>query len=80
MQAVFFRDSTRQRAEELGLCGWVKNLNDGRVEVVFVGEEIKCEEALAYIRVGPPMASVTRVQYVWEDPPEDITQSFEIRV
>ncbi|MEE3329272.1 MAG: acylphosphatase, partial [Myxococcota bacterium] len=34
VQGVWFRESTRQCAEGLGLCGWVKNLPDGRVEAV----------------------------------------------
>jgi acylphosphatase len=38
VQGVFFRASTRDMAESLGLTGWVKNLADGSVEAVFEGE------------------------------------------
>ncbi len=38
VQGVFFRSSTKDKAEELSLSGWVRNLSDGRVEAVFEGE------------------------------------------
>ncbi len=62
VQGVFFRDSTRRRARELGLVGWVRNLPDGRVEVVFEGEEPAVEAAVAFLREGPPHAQVHHVQ------------------
>ena len=46
VQGVFFRDSTREKAEELGLSGWVKNVPDG-VEAVFEGPPEKIREAVA---------------------------------
>ena len=39
VQGVFFRDHTRRWASDLGLTGWVKNLSDGRVEVLAEGRE-----------------------------------------
>ncbi len=38
VQGVFFRASTRQQAQSLGLCGIARNLDDGRVEVIVQGE------------------------------------------
>lgn len=67
VQGVFFRDSTRQRALELGLKGWVKNLDDGRVEAVFQGEKAACEKALQYVAIGPRAAYVTQVDHEWID-------------
>lgn len=78
VQGVFFRDSTRQRALELGLTGWVKNLPDRRVEAVFCGERPACDEALAYVHTGPSAARVTKVEHRWEDTEETFT-SFEVR-
>lgn len=69
VQGVFFRDSTRREAAALGLSGWVRNLPDGRVEVMFVGSRSACERALAFLRVGPPRAEVSGVEWRWEDPP-----------
>ncbi len=62
VQGVFFRDSTRQRARELGLTGWVRNLPDGCVEAVFEGEEPAVEAAVAFVREGPPHAQVRHVE------------------
>jgi acylphosphatase len=79
VQGVFFRDSTRRKALELGLTGWVRNLPDGRVEALFIGPDEECGKALVYVSQGPPQASVTRVQHKWEDEPEEKTSGFEIR-
>lgn len=77
VQGVFFRDSTRRKARDLGLRGWVRNLPDGRVEAVFEGERARCEEALSFVRVGPPAAEVTEVEVMWEE--EEGIEGFEIR-
>jgi acylphosphatase len=62
VQGVWFRASTRRRAEELGVSGWVRNLPDGRVEAEFVGEEQAVREALSFIAVGPEHARVDGVE------------------
>ena len=67
VQGVFFRDHTQRWASSLGLTGWVRNLNDGRVEAVVEGEEDKIEELIAKLKQGPPMASVTNVSCTWEN-------------
>jgi len=41
VQGVFFRSSAKKRADELHLTGWVRNLDDGRVEAVFEGAQEK---------------------------------------
>lgn len=78
VQGVFFRESTRQRARELGLAGWVKNLPDGRVEAVFQGERDACEKALTFARTGPPAARVEDVTCEWIDDPQTYG-GFEVR-
>ncbi|MBD3312710.1 acylphosphatase [archaeon] len=65
VQGVFFRKNTKEQANRLGLKGWVKNLSDGRVEVVAEGEESKLKELLEWIHQGPPSASVTGVESEW---------------
>jgi acylphosphatase len=68
VQGVFFRASTSDVAQGLGLRGWVRNLPQGGVEAVFEGERKKVEEALAWCRTGPPGARVAHCDVIWEEP------------
>lgn len=77
VQGVFFRDSTRERAEALGLSGWVRNLPDGRVEAVFEGDGDRVDEMISWCNEGPPDADVRDVSTEREEP-EDST-GFETR-
>ena len=61
VQGVFFRDSAWERALDLGVRGWVRNLPDGRVEGVFEGPGARVEEMVAWCRHGPPHARVAGV-------------------
>jgi acylphosphatase len=61
VQGVWFRESTRRRASELGLSGWVRNLPDGRVEAEFEGEADAVEAALGFVAEGPTHARVDSV-------------------
>ena len=61
VQGVFFRASTRQQAERLGVKGHAKNLADGRVEVLACGPPAAVRELQEWLRQGPPMAKVTGV-------------------
>ena len=67
VQGVFFRSSTRDKAGELGICGWVRNLADGRVEAVFEGEEEKVEKMVEWCRKGPEYARVSAVDVIPEE-------------
>ncbi len=78
VQGVFFRDSTRQKAEELGLSGWVKNAPDGGVEAVFEGPSENVHEIVAWCEQGPPNASVEDVDADFEPAQNDLT-GFEVR-
>jgi len=62
VQGVFFRAYTRDKARELELTGWVRNLYDGRVEAVFEGEKEKVEEMLRWCHEGSPYARVSDVE------------------
>ena len=68
VQGVNFRYYTQQEAEGLGCVGWVRNLRDGRVEVVAEGEQTKVEELARWCHRGPSWASVTNVEIQWETP------------
>lgn len=61
VQGVFFRESTRRRALELGVHGFVRNLSDGTVEAVAQGDDAAIADFLAFCRSGPPAANVTDV-------------------
>jgi acylphosphatase len=62
VQGVWFRASTKEKADELGLTGWVKNTTRGEVEAVFEGEESTVREMLDWCWRGPPLAKVTVVK------------------
>ncbi|KYK20422.1 acylphosphatase [Thermoplasmatales archaeon SM1-50] len=62
VQGVWFRASTKEKADELGLTGWVKNTNDGKVEAMFEGEETKLDKMIDWCWKGPPLAKVSRVE------------------
>lgn len=68
VQGVFFRDSTRRRAEQLGLGGWIRNADDGSVEGVFEGPAAVIEKALEFVRGGPGEASVDHVEVTDAEP------------
>ena len=67
VQGVYFRANTCEKARDLGLKGWVRNLPDGRVEAVFEGPRDMVEEAVEYCSRGQPYASVENVEISWED-------------
>jgi acylphosphatase len=78
VQGVFFRDSTRQKAEELGLAGWVRNMPDGHVEALFEGPPEKVEEIVSWCKEGPQRASVENVDADFESAGGDL-EGFEVR-
>ncbi len=78
VQGVFFRDSTRLKAEELRVTGWVRNLSDGRVEIVAGGEKEKVEELVEWVKKGSSSARVDNLDVEWQEYVEEFT-SFEIR-
>jgi acylphosphatase len=82
VQGVWFRESTRRRAEELGVGGWVRNLPDGRVEACFEGAPAAVEAAVAFVRRGPPLARVDEASVEEEVDPVGETSGvsrFEVR-
>ena len=68
VQGVFFRETTRHLAERAGVAGWVRNRPDGTVEAVFEGEWDAVEQVVEACRTGPPMAEVTNVEVIDEEP------------
>ena len=77
VQGVGFRYSALREARALGVGGWVRNADDGTVEVWAEGGEAALGEFLAWLKVGPPAAWVREVK-VSRESPKGIYVSFEI--
>lgn len=65
VQGVFFRTSAKEVADQLGICGIVRNEPDGTVFVVAEGDEMALERFIAWCKKGPPRAQV--VTFVMDD-------------
>lgn len=78
VHGVFFRASTQDEAVRLGLCGWVRNLPDGTVEVMADGPPEGLHELLVWLHHGPGTARVDRVDVAWLAPEPDLPPSFSI--
>jgi len=78
VQGVFFRAETREKALDLGLTGWVRNLSDGRLEAVFEGEKPKVGAMLEWAKKGPPGAIVNDLELIWEEYKAEFA-NFEIK-
>lgn len=62
VQGVAFRYTAIRQAKSLGVTGWVRNLRDGRVEVLIEGDELQVNEMIDWCRQGPRSARVTAIQ------------------
>lgn len=67
VQGVYYRQNTLQKAQELGIFGWVRNLSDGRVEAIMEGSKINIEKMLAWCKEGPVGANVEDVEIIYEE-------------
>jgi acylphosphatase len=68
VQGVAFRWYAKERARELGLAGWIRNLPDGRVETSFEGPKAEVDSFVEWLRHGPPAARVDGVELEEESP------------
>lgn len=76
VQGVFYRAATAEEAQRLQLDGWVKNLPDGRVEVVVAGRPSSVAMLAGWLWQGPPAARVEAVQLAeWAD---DVPHGFVV--
>lgn len=67
VQGVGFRYFVQRRADQLGLSGWVRNNDDGTVEVTAEGERAGLEQLKQALEEGPRMARVERVDAQWSN-------------
>ena len=68
VQGVYFRATTRDEAQKRDLNGWVRNLDDGRVEAVFEGPQEAVEELIEFCHEGSSAAAVDDVEVSYEEP------------
>ncbi len=71
VQGVWYRASTAKIARDLGLKGFAKNLPDGSVEIVAVGEKTKLEKLRRWCELGPSKAQVDWVEEGWSESAEN---------
>ena len=77
VQGVCFRMATREQAMLFGITGWVRNLPDGRVEVMACGEETQLKQLQEWLKRGPEHARVLNLE-IKEVEPKDF-KDFSIR-
>jgi acylphosphatase len=68
VQGVGFRYFCRRKAQQFGISGWVRNTEDGKVEVLAEGPPSRVEAFLSYLHEGPPHARVESVEYEIRNP------------
>ena len=69
VQGVFFRSQAKEKARSLKLTGWVRNTDDGAVEILIAGNKFGVEFMKVWLQSGPNQASVESVNLkVCEDP------------
>jgi len=78
VQGVFFRAETKKAADQLEVCGWVRNRKDGAVEAVFQGNQKDVEAAIKWCYAGSPYAHVSDVNVRWGEYKVEL-KGFDIR-
>ena len=78
VQGVYFRANCAEKAETLGLHGYVRNLPDGSVEAVFEGGRRGVETCIEWNKTSQPHARVETVEVTWHEP-EGNLRGFHIR-
>ena len=78
VQGVYFRQSTRTTALACGVSGWVRNRNDGTVEIVAEGSSAALEDLVKWCAKGPDMAQVRSVDRVDEEA-VGLPEGFDVR-
>lgn len=77
VQGVFYRASAKQVAREIGVTGWIKNTDEGDVEIVAAGTEEQLRKLVEWCKVGPTQAKVKEVVIDYLE--ENSFKDFEIR-
>ena len=67
VQGVFFRAGTQTRAKKIEVYGFVRNLPDGRVEILAEGEKENVEKLINWLKRGSLFAKIDNVEVTWEE-------------
>lgn len=78
VQGVFFRKYTKRIADKLEIKGWVRNLNDGSVEVTAEAKKSVLEDFVDELWTGPKAADVKDMKIKWKEPTREF-EKFEIK-
>jgi len=77
VQGIFFRDQTKTKALELGLNGFVKNLSDGRVEIIAQGSPDKVKDLIVFLKKNVKNSDVDSIEVIEEK--EELFETFSIK-
>ena len=77
VQGVFYRATAKNLAEEIGLCGWIKNIAEGNVEAAVTGTEMQLQHFIKWCKIGPSGSKV--VEVIVTDVGEEQFDKFRIR-
>ena len=76
VQGIWFRQSTKNTAEQYGVSGWCRNNPEGSVEAIFEGEESAVKSVVEWCKEGPKLARVDDLQIKWEKPTGEFDRFF----
>ena len=76
VQGVFFRATAKDVADEIGITGWVKNTEEGDVEIKATGNHDQLQKLIGWCKIGPKRAIVTNVAVTNVD--EESFKSFDV--
>ncbi len=77
VQGVYFRQNALHKAEELNVYGWIKNLDDGRVESIFEGLDQNLSKMVEWCKQGPENALVDKIE-IMDEPYKGEFSNFRI--
>jgi len=77
VQGVFYRQTAKEKAETAGITGWVRNTDDGDVEITASGSEKALQAYIDWCHLGPSRAVVHEVKV--SPMPDQLFERFEVR-
>jgi len=63
VQGIFYRQSAKELAHQLGISGQIKNLPDGNVQIIATGTKVQLDQLMEWCKKGPPNAIVAGINF-----------------